>query len=167
MTAGKPGGRRKPSALRVIEGNRGHRPIPQGEPKPTIPADMPEAPALLDAHGREEWDRVAPELYALGLLTVVDQGPLAAYCMAFSRWKTAELAIQRDAKVNDKTKHSGLVQITKEGNAIQHVLVGVANTARRDMMRFAAEFGLTPSARAYLASSKRGDGDDTDKKFFG
>jgi P27 family predicted phage terminase small subunit len=44
-----------------------------------------------------------------------------------------------------------MVQVTKSGNIIQHTLLGVANKAAADMVRYASEFGLTPSARARLA----------------
>jgi phage terminase small subunit len=40
----------------------------------------------------------------------------------------------------------GLMIKTTNGNAIQNPLVGTANTAARDMLRFASEFGLTPVA---------------------
>jgi P27 family predicted phage terminase small subunit len=163
----KPGRRRKPTNLRVIEGNRGHRPLNLDEPKFARPPDMPEPPSFMDTFGLEEWARVAPELYATGLLTTPDASALAGYCMAFSRWRTAEEAIQVQARVDDKVKHGGLVQVTKDGNVIQNVLVGIANKARQDMIRAAAEFGLTPSARANLKGSQRGDEDPTEKKFFG
>ena len=46
---------------------------------------------------------------------------------------------------------SGLMIKTTNGNAIQNPLVGVARRAAADMVRYASEFGLTPSARARLA----------------
>ncbi|MFA7218771.1 MAG: P27 family phage terminase small subunit, partial [Dehalococcoidales bacterium] len=36
------------------------------------------------------------------------------------------------------------------GNYIQQPLIGIANTAARDMVKYASEFGLTPAARASL-----------------
>jgi P27 family predicted phage terminase small subunit len=47
----------------------------------------------------------------------------------------------------------GLIIRTKAGNAIQNPLVGAANKAMADMVRYAAEFGLTPSARTRVMSS--------------
>jgi hypothetical protein len=41
----------------------------------------------------------------------------------------------------------GLMIKTSNGNAIQNPLVGTANKAAADMVRYAAEFGMTPSAR--------------------
>ncbi|PIP18788.1 MAG: hypothetical protein COX41_06375 [Candidatus Omnitrophica bacterium CG23_combo_of_CG06-09_8_20_14_all_41_10] len=36
------------------------------------------------------------------------------------------------------------------GNWIQQPLIGIANKAAADMMRYASEFGMTPVARAKL-----------------
>jgi P27 family predicted phage terminase small subunit len=164
----KRGRKNKPAELRVIEGNRGHRPIPQG-PKFKIPVYVPKPPPFLDKYAKKEWARVAPELYSLGLLLGPDVAALAAYCMAFSRWRYAEEELQKVAQVDDSVKHGGLVQITKQGNAVQHVLVGVANTARKDMIRIAAEFGLTPSSRASLQGAGSGSTkrNTAEEKFFG
>jgi P27 family predicted phage terminase small subunit len=41
----------------------------------------------------------------------------------------------------------GLLIRTKQGNWIQHPLVGMARRAAADMALFAAEFGMTPSSR--------------------
>ena len=40
---------------------------------------------------------------------------------------------------------------TSNGNAIQNPLIGTADKADSDMVRYAAEFGMTPSARVPLA----------------
>ena len=154
----------KPTKLKLVEGNPGHRPLNQNEPEP--PADMPDRPAFLDAYAVEEWDRQAPHLYGMGVLTIVDGATFAAYCMAYSRWRQAEEALAKEARTDDKTKAAGTVIKTTSGNLIQNPLVGVANAARRDMMRFAAEFGLTPSSRSNIEAGKR-DKDETDKKYFG
>jgi P27 family predicted phage terminase small subunit len=41
---------------------------------------------------------------------------------------------------------------TTKGNLIQNPLVGIANKAMADMVRYAAEFGMTPSARTRLGT---------------
>ncbi len=130
----------KPEHLRVIEGNPSKRPITQG-PQPERLSAPPDAPEILTGDAREEWDRIAKSLHHLGLLTVVDIQPLAAYCMAYGRWVMAE----RELTAGE------LVTVTTNGNAIQNPLVGIANKAAADMVRYAAEFGLTPSARARLS----------------
>jgi P27 family predicted phage terminase small subunit len=159
------GRRRKPTALKVIEGNRGHRPLPEGEPQPEV--GMPAIPAELDADAVAKWNEVAPELFAVGVLTLVDGSALAAYCSAWSTWVKAQRRLNAQARNDDTVFAEGLLQRTKSGNIIQNPLLGIANVARRDMLRAAAELGLTPAARANLEGAKRGDEDPTDKKFFG
>ncbi|WP_322092802.1 phage terminase small subunit P27 family [Paraburkholderia bannensis] len=137
---------RKPTALRLVEGNRSRRPLPKNEPKPR--RVIPKPPAHLDAYAVEEWNYITPELDAIGLLTSIDGTTLAAYCVCVSRWRQAEEAIQR-MKARDKLT-SALMIKTTNGNAIQNPLIGVANRAMVMAIRFAGEFGMSPAARARL-----------------
>lgn len=127
----------------VTDTARAHRLNPQ-EPRP-VP-EVPEPPDHLNEDARAEWARIADELSVLGILTRLDRGSLAAYCQAYGRWRQAEAALSRMAERDATT--DGLMIRTKGGNLIQNPLVGTANKAMADMMRYAAEFGLTPSARA-------------------
>jgi phage terminase small subunit len=45
---------------------------------------------------------------------------------------------------------------------VQHGLIGIANKAMADMVRYAAEFGMTPSARCRVSATPP-VGDDLDK----
>ena len=110
---------------------------------------MPEAPVFLTTDARTEWDRVALQLYRMGLLYEIDVASLAAYCQAYGRWVTAERVIGAMAEKDQLT--SGLMIKTTNGNAIQNPLIGTSNKAASDMVRYAAEFGLTPAARARIA----------------
>lgn len=139
------GGQFKPTALKMIEGNRSRTPLNKNEPKPRR-GELPMPPEFMNDDARLEWERIAPEVYHLGLLTVADVQTLAAYCQAFGRWMQAERAL---AKMKDQPTN-GLMMRTTSGNWIQNPLVGTANKAARDMMRYASEFGLTPAARARL-----------------
>lgn len=47
---------------------------------------------------------------------------------------------------------NGLMIRTVDGNAIQNPLVGTANKAASDMVRYASEFGFTPAARAHISA---------------
>ena len=141
------GGKHKPLKLRVLEGNRSRRKIPEDLPLP--PADLPIPPLHLDAGALEEWNRLADGLNGMGILAGIDQAAFAAYCSSFSRWKSAEEELQ---KLRDKGGAlNALVLKTVSGNFIQQPLIGISNCAARDMVRYAVEFGLTPSARARLA----------------
>lgn len=135
----------KPSFLRVVSGNAGRRPINQREPSPPQIA-VPAPPIILNDDARREWKRVAKSLATMGVLADIDRSALAAYCEAFGVWMTATRAIKRLADTGDA--YGGLLSKTTNGNVIQNPLVGIANKARSDMVRFAAEFGMTPSARS-------------------
>ena len=128
----------KPTAIRELEGNPGHRPINRNEPKPEPGAVCPD---WLPDEAKAEWGRVAPELERMGLLTKVDTSALAAYCAAYARWRAAEEAI---------AEH-GLTFVTSSGYAAQRPEVGIANKAMADIRAFCKEFGLTPSARGRMS----------------
>lgn len=130
-----------PTNIKLITGNPGKRPLPKSEPKPRN--RKPKPPEHLNDDASGEWKRVADELSAIGILSGLDRGALAAYCQAYGRWAQAERAL---AKMTNQA--DGLIIKTTSGNMIQNPLVGVANKAMSDMVRYAAEFGMTPSARS-------------------
>ncbi len=67
----------------------------------------------------------------------------------YACWVQAERAVVEMGKRDMLT--GGLMIKTSNGNAIQNPLVGTANKAASDMVRYAAEFGMTPRARVRLA----------------
>lgn len=138
------GRKTKPTNLKVIEGNPGKRKIKQ---EPDFQSDMPSPPSHLDDYAVEEWGRLAPGLHALGILYATDRSVFAAYCQAYSRWRTAEELIQRAAKAGG----DGLSSMTTKKTLMKHPLVGISEKAAAAMMKYALEFGLSPSARARLA----------------
>lgn len=133
----------QPTHLKLVKGNPGRRPINPREPSPV--SELPAVPPELNDDAKVEWGRLSEELYRLGLLTKVDRGALAAVCQAWGRWMQAERALAEMAKKDPVT--FGLLIKTKNGNAIQNPLVGIANKAMSDYVRACAEFGMTPSSR--------------------
>jgi len=148
----------KPTALKLIQGNPGKRPINKREPKPANV--IPDPPEVLTTDAAIEWMRITPELYALGLLTGLDRAALAAYCQAYGRWVQAERSIAEMAKRDHLTR--GLMIKTTNGNAIQNPLVGTAHKAAADMVRYACEFGMSPAARSRIAAGPLDDGSKFD-----
>ena len=152
----------KPSGLKLITGtdraDRGNPDEPQPQPA------CPEPPDHLKAEARAEWTRVSHQLNALGILSEIDRAALGAYCQAYSRWVQAETALDRMAD-RDAMTH-GLMIRTQGGNAIQNPLVGTANKAMADMMRYAAEFGMTPSARSRIRAQGENSQYDPTAEFF-
>ena len=131
-----PGPPPKPTALKLLAGNPGHRPLNLSEPKPT---GIPTCPRHLDKEAKAEWKRISAELIKLGLLTSIDRAALSGYCCAYSRWVTAEAQIAQFGLV---------VKAGKSGYPIPSPFVGIANVALDHMRKFCIEFGLTPSSRS-------------------
>lgn len=110
----------KPTALKLLAGNPGHRKLNDKEPKPRVgsepPASIRAEPELL-----AEWNRQAPRLTRLGLLTEIDDDALAMLCclqVAFSDW------------VKGDVKTGALIELSKELRALW------------------SRFGMTPADRA-------------------
>lgn len=50
-------------------------------------------PVYLVGYGSDEWSRVAPVLWSMGLLSPLDSAALSAYCWSFKTWRESiELA---------------------------------------------------------------------------
>jgi phage terminase small subunit len=83
--------------LRLLKGNPGkHRVRVLAEP--TRGDECPPPPKHLNGYAKETWLQVAPELFRLGLLTVLDGVRSEAYCSAAAQLRQAEEAIERMAK---------------------------------------------------------------------
>ncbi len=128
----------KPTKFKVLEGNPGRRSLNDNELEP--PDEPIEPPSHLDEYALKEWHRVIPGLEAMGIIFALDIQILAAYCDSFSMWR----------KATEKIKEKGMAEETVNGLEIQNCYVGIANKAKVDMLRFAAEFGLSPSVRARI-----------------
>lgn len=139
----------KPTALKVLEGNPGKRPLNLNEPKPEKKA--PKCPSWLEPEAKKEWRRMSKVLEQIGVLTEVDAAAFAGYCQAYSRWKEAEEFL---------TKH-GTIFKTPSGYIQQVPQVSIAQTYLKIMKDFCSEFGLTPSARTRIKAGTAG-GEATD-----
>lgn len=135
----------KPTALKVLEGNPGKRPLNTKEPKPK--SNAPKCPSWLEAEAKKEWRRMSKQLELMGLLTEVDMAAFAGYCQAYARWKEAEEFI---------SKHGTIVK-TPSGYWQQVPQVSIASNYLKIMGKFCEQFGLTPSARSRLVADKSGD----------
>lgn len=136
------GRRPKPTAMKLLAGNPGHRPLNTNEPKPS---GTPTCPRHLDADAKKEWHRISAELIAMGMLTIVDRAALAGYCASWSRWIKAEQQIE---------KYGMVVKSPKSGFPIQNPYVGISNTAMDSMRKFLVEFGMTPAARSRVNATQ-------------
>jgi P27 family predicted phage terminase small subunit len=144
MTVGR---KRKPTHLKLVTGNPGKRELKPDAIQPPPRTKVLAPPAHLSREAKAEWKRLAPMLTKIGILSDLDRGAFAAYCQAYGRWKLAEDALE-NLRRKDESGFAGMLVTTKAGNTIQNPLVGIANRSMDMMVKYAAEFGFTPSARA-------------------
>ena len=146
-----PVGRRPtPTALKLIQGNPGKRPLNKAEPKPQ--SSIPRCPKILKTGAKAEWKRIAPILANLGILTQIDRAALAGYCQSYARWVEAE----------DKVAERGEVVKSVNGNIMTNPYLTVANKSLENMRKFLVEFGMTPSSRTRIAAEKQPEGGEYD-----
>lgn len=135
---------KKPTNLRILQGNPGRVKINPNEPKPEL--CIPEPPDFLSGYALEEWHRITPILEGLGLLSDLDTMALAAYCQCYERWRKAEDGIKQDG---------GMTTVTDKGNVVQSPHVSIANKAMLNMHKFLVQFGMSPASRAGVTANKK------------
>lgn len=130
-----------PTAMKVIRGNPGKRKLNRNEPKPII--TLPHCPAYLDENARTEWDRLAPILVRMKILTEADYIALASLCQTYSTMMKAQ----------EQLNKSGILFKTPSGYVQQSPLIGVVNNCTEKIVTLCREFGLTPSARSRVQTN--------------
>ena|SRR5215831_17857054 len=129
---------RVPTALNILRGNPGHRPINGAEPK--LPADPPLEPTnALDEEGLKEWRRLVPILVTAGLATPVDRAGLTGYCELWSRWIELDRLVRRDGMV-----------IMRKGIPTPNRTVRVWLEVFGQLRTILGDFGLTPASRSRI-----------------
>lgn len=125
----------KPTSLRLLEGNPGHRPINRTEPKP--PVTVPEPPRFLNAKAKRMFRQLAPILLEIGTLTQIDAWVLADYCDA-----AAEVE-----RLTKELKRAGDTITTPNGYIQPHPYVAMRNQCLARMARAGAELGIGAASR--------------------
>jgi P27 family predicted phage terminase small subunit len=131
----------KPSILKIVRGTEKPSRVNPDEPKPDVV--IPTAPHHLSKFARAEWDRMAPRLFDMGLITEHDRSAFAMYCSAWGDHVKAEYMIR---------KH-GAVITTTNGNMIQSPWVGISNTAKQIALKTLTSFGMTPADRNKVSAT--------------
>lgn len=151
---GKRGPAGKPTALRVLHGDRKDR-INTDEPKPDAGDVVP--PLWLTDAAVEVWEHYAPDLEAKKVLTPWDAEAFACWCDAVVRRRRAAEALEDEGEVIEAPVYN------KNGDVTGHRKVKnpwclVLGEADGQVQRYGARFGLTPSDRAGLKIGDGGEG---------
>jgi P27 family predicted phage terminase small subunit len=117
-----------------------------GQPQP--PTQTPPCPDWLDEDAKAMFEILVELLSSMRVLTSADSNALARYCAGWSRWKRAELFLQKYGSTYPLKDEKGRVRCfmpwpqVAEWTKLNHMLKGLEQ-----------EFGLTPSARTRISAS--------------
>jgi phage terminase small subunit len=144
----------KSAELRVLEGERAHRPLPSGGVR-YVPG-APERPKGMSAAARRIWDGYVDQLAPLGVLRSVDGFALRRLCEDVAMLEELQagqrkLAQQmtREAKAEGRKLPGGAMidlAMSHEGRRLSATINTLASRIKRDEM----QFGLTPVASQRL-----------------
>lgn len=133
MTAGR---KPKPTTLKVLHGDRPDR-INHAEPiPPETEVAQPEEPS---EDARAVWDRLAPGLIGVGVLTAWDVDAFVVVCEALARYKQATKLVNGSALL-----------VQGPNGFVKNPALVVQREAETTFAQYGARFGLTPSDRTAL-----------------
>lgn len=145
------GRRPKPTALRELGGNAGHRPINQAEPK--VALLRADAPEWLPAEGQAFWMELAPMLTGMRVLTEADRPALVLLCDVYAEWREAREVVRKEGATYEAVTESGFMWRKRPE-------VSIAADAWRRMRAMLIEFGMTPAARSRITARDDEPGED-------
>jgi len=132
--------RKKSTRLKLLSGNAGKRKL-KPEPKFSLVNETP--PASLDAIGKAEWNRIAPELREVGVLTKMDEKILWAYCDEFSTAEQCVIKINQEGLMIRRTPRSKILT--------ENPYLRIKVKSFAILKGLACELGLTPSSRGRVS----------------
>lgn len=143
----------KPVLTVVAQGNPGHKPQRDLQPKRKLPPSLPTPPPDLDGIALEEWNRVLPEIDKLGIVSHVDGPMLAVYCKTWARW----------CRLDERLSAEGEILKGRDGLAKKNPVWQLWRESAALLQNYAKDLGLSPGARLRLSmpeQEKDGDSED-------
>lgn len=131
-----------PTALKIVRGNPGKRPLNKREPKPRI--ILPHCPDHLDESAKAEWKRLVKILTGMKVLTEADYMALANLAQT---WSTM-------VKAQEQLSKTGVLFKTPSGYVQQSPLVGIVNNCISIITKLGQEFGVTPASRSRISANE-------------
>lgn len=130
----------KPTALKILAGNPGRRPLPQREPQ-YHPA-IPQKPKWMGLYASEEWDRLTADMDGQRVLTKNDLGILVAICLAYEQMRECLGIIKQLGRTYTVEDMGGNRHFKLRPEVVRF------ETALSQYKTFLVEVGFTPSSRS-------------------
>ena len=142
--------RPKPTAIKLLEGNPGGRPLNAQEPQP--PKGVPEMPKGMGTAAKRHWRVFVRELTTVGVLSIVDGIALSEACVSAALAEKFRNEALKEPMVDEPyfDKEGNLAGYKRKVNpAVPGYLA-----CSKNMKAFLIEFGLTPASRTKLKIDK-------------
>jgi len=143
-----PGPKPKPGETKRLQGNPGHRPLNENEPKP--PAGAPDMPSHLNDDAQAAWQWLVDMLQSMNLLVKSDLALMSLYAETWAEY----VKIRRDVN-----KHGFVMVSPKTGMPFTTPHLNIEAMLKKQLMTCISELGLSPPSRARL-KVKDNDKDD-------
>lgn len=116
-----------------------------------------DCPPWASASARERWDEIAEVLAGMQVSTQADRGAMVLLVDAVAQYVQAR----------DQVDKEGITSVGSMGNIIVNPAVRVRDSAWARAMKAMEQFGMTPSSRASVTTSKKKeDKPDGKSRFF-
>ncbi len=143
----KRGRKSKPSALRLVQGNPGHRPVNEHEPEPQK-VFAPKPPRGFSKVEQAKWKKLCKQLSECRVLTVLDLDALEMYVRS---WHSMMVALA------DVKKRGKLISTGKGGEVWNPSWTEYKHSVSV-VRSLQSEFGLTPSSRTGIIATADDEG---------
>lgn len=148
---GRRGPAAAPAALKLVKGksagrDSGGRPVSE---VPKFRRGAPDAPEMLSAEARAEWDRIVPGLDELELLKPEDFAALVEHCETWATYVEAVAEVRAEGVVLTNPEN---------GRRYKNPALSAAEAAGQQLRASCREFGLTPSSEQNVGKPMGGSG---------
>lgn len=132
---------RKPKnlALKLLNGNPGHRPIRSSDAAPFVSAPL-DKPVWLDEYASKEWDRLVSTLAPI--LSPASAGMVLIAVDSFSEWMRAVALIEKEGETYTTVNVHGQEFVRPRPEVVMR------STARKAYFQALAELGASPVAHS-------------------
>jgi P27 family predicted phage terminase small subunit len=153
----RPGPSSKPAELKVLEGNRGHRPLDLTQTfRPEV--GLPSIPKGLSTGARKVWKRLATELLRYNLMSVVYSDTFEDLCETVADVKMLRHSLRKRQALlvaNGKDPAEAFEASSPGGMPVQHPRYQILKSERQMMHSLLAKFGLNPAEQASVTTALR------------
>lgn len=119
--------------------------------QPAAPSGSASAPAWLKGEGLKIFQRMAPALRSMKLLTETDAPAFARYCKHYARWLELQKRLDTDGEFYEIVTASGTVRRADPAFTM-------ADRLDRMMLAFEDRFGLNPAERQRIMAARANTG---------